>query len=33
MKTAIHLLNTLKRGGGENVAFNYAKVLEDLDIK
>lgn len=32
MKRAVHLLNTLKPGGGENVAFNYAKVLKELNI-
>lgn len=29
---AIHLLNTLKHGGAENVAFNYAKVLLSLGV-
>lgn len=29
---AIHLLNTLKHGGAENVALNYAKVLLTLGI-
>lgn len=33
MKTAIHLLNSIKRGGGENVALNYAKILSELDVK
>lgn len=33
MKIALHLLKTLKHGGGETVALNYAKILNDLDVK
>lgn len=33
MKIALHLLNSLKHGGGETVALNYAKILNDLDVK
>ncbi len=33
MRTAIHLLNSLKHGGGETVSFNYAKILKALGIK
>lgn len=33
MKIAIHFLNTLKHGGGENVALNYAKISNELDIR
>ena len=29
---ALHLLNSLKHGGGENVAFNYAQVLATLNV-
>lgn len=32
MKQAIHLLETLKHGGAENVAYNYAKVLSSLGV-
>jgi dihydroxyacetone kinase len=32
MKQAIHLLETLKHGGAENVAYNYAKVLSNLGV-
>jgi glycosyltransferase involved in cell wall biosynthesis len=32
MKIAIQLLNTLKHGGGENVALNYAKILRDMNV-
>ena len=30
---ALHLLNSIKHGGGENVAFNYARVLRKMHIK
>ena len=30
--TAVHLLNSIKPGGGENVAYNYARVLSKLNI-
>lgn len=33
MKIALHLLKSLKHGGGETVALNYAKILNDLDVK
>lgn len=29
---ALHLLNSLKHGGGENVAFNYSRVLNKLQV-
>lgn len=29
---ALHLLNTIKHGGAENVALNYAKVLNKMEI-
>ena len=29
---ALHLLNSLKHGGAENVAFNYAQVLATLNV-
>lgn len=32
MKQAIHLLETLKHGGAENVPYNYAKVLSNLGV-
>ncbi len=28
-----HLIDTIKAGGAENVAYNYARVLSDLNIK
>lgn len=28
-----HLINSIKPGGAENVAYNYARVLSDLNIK
>ena len=33
MRRAIHLLNSLKHGGGETVALNYAKILMALEIR
>lgn len=33
MKQALHLLNTIKHGGAENVAFNYSLILKELDIE
>ena len=33
MKVALHLLNRIRRGGGENVALNYSKVLLELGIE
>lgn len=33
MKKALHLLESLKHGGAENVALNYAKVLTQLGIE
>lgn len=33
MKVALHLLNSLKRGGAENVALNYSIVLKEFAIK
>lgn len=32
MKKALHLLNSIKHGGAENVAYNYAKILNELDV-
>lgn len=30
---ALHLLNSIKHGGGENVAFNYAKILKEIHVE
>lgn len=30
---ALHLLNSIKHGGGENVAFNYAKILKEISVE
>jgi glycosyltransferase involved in cell wall biosynthesis len=32
MKVALHLLNRIRRGGGENVALNYSKILAELGV-
>lgn len=32
MKIALQLLNTLKRGGAENVALNYASALSEMGV-
>ena len=32
MKKAIHLLNSLKHGGAENVALNYSVVLKKIEV-
>ena len=32
MKKALHLLNSFKHGGAENVALNYSIVLDNLNV-
>ena len=32
MKIALQLLNTLKPGGAENVALNYASALSEMGV-